>query len=106
MKLLRVGGTDEIVSIGAVISLAFRNSMTSWDPVRVSCVAELGCIKAGELALCSVKSPAEASSASASAMQPETIKPITGKLGRRMILSGTAANLSCGFLLHRSRNKA
>ena len=52
MKLLRVGGADERVSIGGVISLAFRNSMSSCNPARVSCVAALGCNEAGEMVLC------------------------------------------------------
>ena len=49
MKLLRVGRAAEPVSIGGTISLAFRDSMSSCKPARVSCVAALGCNEAGEL---------------------------------------------------------
>src|SRR6266481_3188642 len=46
MRLLRVGGAGETVSIRGVISLAARNSVSfcnpASNPTRVSCVAALG----------------------------------------------------------------
>jgi len=53
MKLLRVRCADETVSIGAVASFAFGNSITPCNPTRVSCVAALGCNDAGEMMFCS-----------------------------------------------------
>src|SRR6478672_10835725 len=97
MKLLRVGEVDETVSIGGAILLAFRNSMTSCDSVRVSCVAALGCNKAGELVLCSGKLLVEASVPSPSATPPKTITRISGiALQRRCVLM---EGLICFFTL-------
>jgi len=56
MKVLRVGGADETVSIRGVTSFAFGNSMSfcnpSCNPTRVSCVAALGWSVAGETVFC------------------------------------------------------
>src|SRR5690348_13924257 len=90
MKLLRVGGAHETVSIGRVISLAFRNSMSfcnpSSNPARVSCVAALGCNEGREIVLCSGKLLAEGSAASANATPPKTISPTMEKPSRCMIV--------------------
>jgi len=52
MKLLRVGGAHETVSIGGVNLFAFGNSITARNPVRVSCVAALGWSVARETMFC------------------------------------------------------
>ena len=52
MKLLRVGGADETVSIRGVTSFAFGNSITPCNPARVSCVAALGWSVARETMFC------------------------------------------------------
>src|SRR5439155_12177867 len=52
MKLLRVGGADETVSIRGVNLFAFRNSIISCNPSRVSCVAALGWNRAWETMSC------------------------------------------------------
>ena len=49
---------------------------------RVSCVAAVGCNRAGELVLCAVDSPAAISAASPTAVPPNTIRRINGKPGR------------------------
>src|SRR6266404_8442847 len=54
---------------------------------------------------CSGKLLAEAGAPSPSATPPKTIRPIKGKPSRCMILSRKAANLSCDFLRHKSRNE-
>src|SRR5947207_6683867 len=94
MKLLRVGGVDETVSTGGVISLAFGNSMSSCNPAcnrtRLSCVAALGRNEAGEMMS---RSGAAASAGSPSATTPKTIRPIKRKPGRCMISQRKASVL-------------
>jgi hypothetical protein len=87
MKLLRVGGADVTVSIGAVILFAFENPITSCESTRVSCVAAPGCNEAGKLMFASAKLPVAASAATPNATPPKTIRRIKGKPGRCMILS-------------------
>src|SRR5919106_2422113 len=74
MKLPRVGAADKAVSIDGVISLAFRDSVSSCESARVSCVAALGCNEAGVTVLS--KLPAEASAASPSAMPPKNMSAL------------------------------
>src|ERR1051326_2859861 len=85
IKLLRVGGACETVSMGAIISLGFRNWIIPGIPARVSCIAALGCNETGGLMFCCGKLPAKASVANPSAMQPKTIRRITGKLRSCMV---------------------
>src|SRR6266496_6585953 len=97
MKLLRVGGADETVSIRGVISFGFGNSITPCDAARVSCVAAVGCNETGELVLCSGELLPETSAASPSATPPKTIRPIKGKPSRCMVSSQKTANAASKF---------
>src|ERR1041384_7515632 len=91
MKLLRVGGAEKTVSLEDVISMAFRSSVSSSKPARVSCVAGVVCNKAGELAFLPGRLVFMANAASPSATHPKPTKRKIGNasaLRRRCALMG------------------